>query len=526
MAQAAAPSPLSESLLSSYGAMASPALVPDVKHQDIPRLVQSLRTAFDSGATKDLTTRRSLLQQLQQMMTSGLPLLQDALWKDLHKHPVEAFATELALIKAEIQDCLDYLSDWSQPKLTTTSVCNLPGLAYIVPEPLGVVLIVDAWNYPVNLALLPVIAAVAAGNCVLLRLPDQDTVKHTIVAMMQLLDEYVDSKYVRYVYGGLDESKAVLREKFDLIFATGSHVLGKAVARAAAETLTPTVLELGGKSPAIVDASADVELAARRIAWGSFTNGGQTCVRPDYLLVHASIGDRFVQALVQTITTFYGPDAQQSDSFGRIVNTRMFDRLAKLLEADRSFVSFGGASDSKDLYIQPTLFNFKADMKAFAASAVMQDEVFGPLLPIVYYDGDETEVLRFIKQRPKPLALYLYSTNAKTKARVVNETSSGSMMINDNMMQLANPSVPFGGVGASGMGAYHGKHGFDAFSHRKSVIYKYSLLDLPARYAPYSNTSKRILSVVLYPFTRLQLRVAGGALLALLILIIALSVTG
>lgn len=507
-----------------YGATAPAPPMPDVKQQDVPHIVQSLRASFATGATKNIATRKALLKQLQKLMDEGVPLLEDALWKDLHKHPIESFATELALIKAEIQDFLDDLSSWSKPKLAATALCNLPGLAYIVPEPLGVVCIIDTWNYPVQLALMPLIAALGAGNCVLLRLPDQDTVKHTIVALMTLLDKYVDQRYVRYVYGGLDESKAVLAQKYDLIFATGSHVLGKVVARAAAETLTPIVLELGGKSPAIVDPSADLELSARRLAWAAFTNAGQTCVRPDYLMVHSSIGDRFVDLLYKYTLQFYGVDSQSSDSLGRIVNKRMFDRLTRLIETDRQYVSHGGATDVRDLFIQPTVFNFKSDLAAFERSAVMQDENFGPLLPIYYYDGDETQPIEFISNRPKPLALYHFSTNSRNKARVVKQTSAGSMMVNDCLMQLANPSVPFGGVGNSGMGAYHGKFGFDAFSHRKSVIYKYSLLDLPARYAPYSPMARRILGVVLYPFSKLQIRLTVGTLVLLLALVIALSV--
>ncbi|TYZ60467.1 hypothetical protein PybrP1_002669 [[Pythium] brassicae (nom. inval.)] len=504
----------------------STALLPDVTRQDIAGNVRALREGFDSGATQDVAVRKQLLRQLQTLMREGEAALKDALWKDLHKHPAESFASELALVNTEIQEHLDYVESWAAPELKVTNLVNLPGFSYLTREPLGVVCVIGTWNYPVNLLFTPLVSALAAGNCVLLRLPGDDTTMHVNNALIALLDQYMDPRYVRYVYGGVDETKAMLRERFDLIFATGGCFLGKIVARAAAEHLTPTVLELGGKSPAIVDETADLALAARRIAWAAFLNSGQTCVRPDYVLVDAKVGDKLVAAIEAAVVRFFGPDAQRSESYGRIVNARAFGRLQAVLDADRSRITFGGQSDASERFVAPTLLNFGSDLSAFSASAAMSDELFGPLLPIYYYEaGALSAPTALIKQREKPLALYLFSTSARNKQRVVAATSAGSMVVNDCMVQLTNSHVPFGGVGSSGMGAYHGRHGFEAFSHRKPVIYKYSLLDLSARYAPYTPGGERLLRALQYPYSRTVYRGLTLLALALVVLVVALIIS-
>uniref|UniRef100_K3WWD0 Aldehyde dehydrogenase n=1 Tax=Globisporangium ultimum (strain ATCC 200006 / CBS 805.95 / DAOM BR144) TaxID=431595 RepID=K3WWD0_GLOUD len=492
-----------------FAANSGSAQVPDVAKQDIAAHVKSLRKSFKAGATRDLQVRKKLLKQVQTLMREGEPALKEALWKDLHKHPTESYAVEFSGLYGEVQDHLDCLDAWTAPERVTTNLANLPGLSYIHREPLGVVCVIGTWNYPVNLMFTPLIAAISAGNCVLLRLPGEDTTMHTNNVLISLLDKYMDNRYVRYVYGGVEETKAMLRERFDLIFATGGCFLGKVVAKAAAEHLTPTILELGGKSPVIVDASANLALAAKRIAWGAFTNSGQTCVRPDYVLVDAKVGDRFVKALEAVVTQFYGKDPKASPCYGRIVNVRSFNRLQTLLRSDHKHVTFGGDCDEKERFIHPTILNFQTNFEAFTSSAVMTEELFGPLLPVYYYDSDNiSQAIDFIVAREKPLALYVFTTESATKQRVIQETSAGSMMVNDTMMQLSNAHVPFGGVGQSGMGAYHGKFGFDAFSHRKPVVYKYNRLDLAQRYPPYTPSSERVLRAVQYPFSKLQLRVA------------------
>ncbi|KAF1326206.1 Aldehyde dehydrogenase, partial [Globisporangium splendens] len=517
--------PTTESAIDMYGSMAS-APLPDVSKQDIAATVAHLREHFDTGATQDVRVRKQLLRQLQTMMREGETAMKDAMWKDLHKHPSESLICELALVNSEIQDFIDYIDEWTAPEFRLSNIANLPGLSYVHREPLGVVCVIGTWNYPVNLLLTPLVAALAAGNCVLLRLPGDDTTRHLNNVFIALLDKYMDNRYVRYVYGGVEETKTMLREKYDLIFATGGCFLGKIVARAAAETLTPTVLELGGKSPVIVDETCDIALAARRITWGAFTNAGQTCVRPDYVLVDAKVGDRFVQALETTIASFYGNDPKQSECYGRIVNSRMFERLHRLVDQDRASVTFGGDSDAHERYIGPTLLNFKTDFAKFKASATMSDEIFGPLLPIFYYEAGNLSVpIKFIKDGEKPLALYLFSTNGANKQRVIKQTSAGSMVVNDVMVQLSNGHVPFGGVGNSGMGAYHGRHGLEAFSHRKPVIYKYSLLDLRARYAPYTPAGDRIMRIVQYPYSRNVFRALKLFGFALFVLIVALIIS-
>ncbi|TMW59339.1 hypothetical protein Poli38472_004408 [Pythium oligandrum] len=495
---------------------------PDVTKQDTAADVQALRETFRSGATRDLKQRRELLLQLQRLMKEGEAMMKEAAWKDLHKHPTETYACEISLINQEIQDFLDHLEDWSKPEMTLTSLTNLPGLSYICRDPLGVVCVVSTWNYPINLLFMPLIPALAAGNCVLLRLPGDDTTRYLNNVFITLLDKYMDKRFVRYVYGGVEETKAMLRERYDLIFATGGGFLGKIIARSAAEYLTPMVLELGGKSPAIIDETVDITIAARRLTWGAFTNAGQTCVRPDYLLVDERVGDKLVAEIEKNVRAFYGEDPKESNGYGRIVNARAFARLNTIVQADKARITFGGVADEKESYISPTMLNFKTDLDGFVSSKAMEDELFGPLLPIYYYPAGKLQAaIDFVSAREKPLALYFYSTNSKNKQRVVRETTAGSMVINDSMMQLSNPHLPFGGVGSSGMGAYHGRHGFDAFSHRKAVMYKYSLLDLPARYMPYTAASERMLRLLLYPVSRRQLRVVK--LLGLAVVLVAIG---
>ncbi|GLD97728.1 hypothetical protein PINS_up006418 [Pythium insidiosum] len=311
----------------------------------------------------------------------------------------------------------------------------------------------------------------------------------------------MDKRVVRYVHGGVDESRTMLEQKFDLIFCTGGEFIGKIVAQAAAKTLTPTVLELGGKSPAIVDETCDLDVCVRRLAWGSFLNAGQTCVRPDYVLVHHKIGDRFVSKLEETLRGFFGEDPQKSESYGRLINSRAFERVSGLLAKDKARVTVGGQVDAADRFIAPTFFNYKQDKTAFLSSACMSQEIFGPLLPIHYYDSLD-DALEIVNAGAKPLALYVYTSNTKTRNRVLNETSSGSVCVNDAIMQLSNPHLPFGGVGNSGMGAYHGKHSFDAFSHKKSVLVRSTWLDVKERYYPYTERSAKIMVPALRPISR------------------------
>jgi aldehyde dehydrogenase (NAD+) len=460
--------------------------------------VQALRASFRSGATRDLNTRLSQLKQLRRLLNENVREIQDALFHDLRKPPAETLIAEVAPVRGEISLHEEELHNWAAPERVWTNVANLPGRSFVQRDPLGVVCIISTWNYPVQLSLWPLVGALSAGNCVLLRLPMDDTCVHTSELLKRLVTSYMDPRFVRVVHGGVEATQATLQQKFDLILCTGGTAIGKIVAEAAAKTLTPTILELGGKSPTIVDESCDVAVTARRIAWGAFMNAGQTCLRPDYVLASKKIGDELVAAIQTEVVKFFGVDAQKSASFGRLITKQFFDRVAGLLETDEAFVVFGGETDREDQFVAPTLLNFKQDVDAFTRSAVMQGEVFSPLLPVVYYDTLE-EAIDFVNDREKPLALYLYSSNSATRTRVLAETSSGSACVNDSIMQSVNLNLPFGGVGASGMGSYHGKHSFDAFSHKKSVLIKYAMLDAPQRYMPYSNSALKIVLMLLKP---------------------------
>ncbi|KAH7477249.1 hypothetical protein KRP22_001166 [Phytophthora ramorum] len=460
--------------------------------------VQALRTSFRSGTTRDLKTRLAQLKQLRRLVNENVREIQDALFRDLRKPPAETLTMELAPVRGEISLHEEELENWAAPERVWTNVANLPGRSYIQREPLGVVCILSTWNYPVQLSLWPLVGAISAGNCVLLRLPDHDTCVHTSELLLKLVTTYMDPRFVRVVHGGIPATQAALQHKFDLILCTGGATIGKIVAEAAARTLTPTILELGGKSPTIVDETCDVAVTARRITWAAFVNAGQTCLRPDYLLVSAKVGDELVAAIQRAITAFFEQDPQKSASYGRLITQKAFDRVAGLLEKDAEYVVSGGEKDREDLFVAPTLLNFKTDVDAFTRSAVMQEEVFSPLLPVVYYDTLD-EAIDFVNDREKPLALYLYSSEYKTRMRVLAETSSGSACVNDSMVQTTNYNLPIGGVGASGMGSYHGKYSFDAFSHKKSVLIRYAMLDAPQRYMPYNDAALKIVLMLMKP---------------------------
>ncbi|OWZ12934.1 Aldehyde dehydrogenase [Phytophthora megakarya] len=472
--------------------------VPPTPSDAIASSVAALRSSFRSGATRDLKTRLSQLKQLRRLVNENVRELQDALFHDLRKPPAETLIAELAPIRGEISVHEDELEEWAAPERVWTNVANLPGRSYVQREPLGVVCIISTWNYPVQLSLWPLIGAISAGNCALLRLPPDDTCVHTSELLLKLITTYLDPRFVRVVHGGISATQTTLQQRFDLILCTGGHTIGKIVAEAAAKTLTPTILELGGKSPTIVDDTCDVAVTAKRITWAAFMNAGQTCLRPDYLLVSAKVGDELVAAIQKEIKAFFGDDAQKSASYGRLITQKAFDRVEEFLEKDAEFVVFGGEKDRKDQFVAPTLLNFKKDVDAFTRSAVMQQEVFSPLLPVLYYDTLD-EVIDFVNDREKPLALYLYSSDYKVRTRVLEETSSGSACVNDSIVQSVNLNLPFGGVGSSGMGSYHGKYSFDAFSHKKSVLVRYTMFDAPQRYMPYNNSALKIVLLLLKP---------------------------
>jgi acyl-CoA reductase-like NAD-dependent aldehyde dehydrogenase len=410
------------------------------------------------------------------MMKEGLPKLQRALWRDLHKNPGEALMAELGNVMHDVKYALQHLESWMAPETVETGRVNRGAVSQIYHDPLGVVLVIGAWNYPVHLTLSPLVGALSAGNCCCVKMPSEKYSGHTSRAMAELIAEYLDPNAVQVIEGARESTQAVLEPRWDLIFFTGGAFVGKMVHAAAAKHLTPTILELGGKSPTLVapDAASDPErlrAAARRIAWGSFSNSGQTCIRPDYAFVHASVADAFVDEMRRAVREFYGAAPQRTAAFGRVINQRAHDRLTALLDRDRAFVAFGGDADRADKYVAPTLLDFGDDFEAFTSSAAMADEIFGPILPVYRYTSTQ-ELVDFVNARDKPLAMYLFSEDEATVESVLGHTSCGGACVNETLMHLANPKLPFGGVGRSGMGSYHGHHSFKSFSHSKSVLKK------------------------------------------------------
>lgn len=441
---------------------------------EIQEIVSNQKAFFKTQQTKNIKFRKMYLEKLRDIVIKNEDLLYEAIHKDFGKSRFDTFTTELSFVLNDIDYYLKNVSSFSKPKRVTTNLSNQIGKSSIHPEPLGCVLVIGAWNYPYQLSLSPMIAALAAGNCCILK--PSEIAENTMKVMAQLINENFPPEYL-YVYeGGIDETTALLQLKFDKIFFTGSTKVGKIVYKAAAEHLTPVVLELGGKSPAIVTKDADLEVAAKRIVWGKFLNAGQTCVAPDYLLVEESIHEQFLEMLRKQITEFqYGPDAEQ---YTRIINRRNFDRLVKLIDKDQLY--FGGNSDERKLYIEPTLLN-----NVNWEDEVMQEEIFGPLLPVISFNSFNL-VLNTILDLEKPLAAYLFTQNSEEKDAFTAKLSFGGGCINDVIMHLGNDRLPFGGVGNSGIGNYHGKFGFEAFSHQKSVLEKATWGEPSIKYPPYS----------------------------------------
>ncbi len=452
----------------------------------IPEIVNELRDGFRNGALRDIESRRSQLRQLRAMLTEQEGRLIDALVADVGKPRIEAYSTEIAFTLNEIDHTLKHLDAWTKPSKVKVPLTFKPGRASLRPEPLGTVCIIAPWNYPVQLLFAPLVPALAAGNTAVLK-PSEVT--PSVSALVdEIVPQYFSSSNVAVVTGAVDETTVLLEQRFDHIFYTGNGKVGRIVMRAAAEHLTPVTLELGGKSPAIVAADANIGVAAKRIAWAKFLNAGQTCVAPDYVLVDERVEDQLLSALAEAVTAYYGADPRQSNDYARIVNEHHHDRLMKLLD-DGGFEAtvVGGSGDRASRYLAPTVL---AGVKPDAA--VMADEIFGPILPVLGV-GDVDEAIRFVNDREKPLALYAFSADDETLEHVVANTSAGGVTLNHAVLHLAVPDLPFGGVGESGMGSYHGKSGFDTFSHAKAVLDKPTRPDPALMYPPYTNTKKKII---------------------------------
>ncbi len=444
--------------------------------EEIKNILTNQKTFFQNGTTLDIKFRCDALTCLFDKIKEMRSEIHAALYTDLRKSEFEAIETETSGILEEIIYMRKGLKKWAKPKRAALHLNNLPGKGRIYPEPYGSVLIFSAWNYPFQLAISPLIAALAAGNCVVLKPAAQAPA--TAEVIKKLLDACFAPEYIATVPGGKNEGEILLQHKFDYILYTGGPEAGRKVMLAAAENLTPVTLELGGKSPCVVAADIDLNVTAKRLVWGKFLNAGQTCLAPDYLLVHADVKLPLLEKMKEIVERFYGENPQRSPDYPRIINEGHFDRLAGLLENQEIFC--GGGIDRGDLYIEPTILD-ETDPEA----EVMREEIFGPVLPLVTWTEID-EVVKFINARPKPLALYYFSKHKRDLKALLNRTSSGGVAVNDTITHFINASMPFGGVGESGIGAYHGKYGFDTFSHFKSVMIKSTLIDVPVRYPPFA----------------------------------------
>lgn len=440
-------------------------------------MLHTQRAYFQTGDTKDVEFRIRQLKKLYQWITVHEQEIMDALYMDLNKSNFEAYATEIGIVKEEIRYTLKHLRKWAAPKRVPTPITQFPSKSFIYPEPYGIVLIMSPWNYPFQLTIAPLVGAICAGNCAVVK-PSAYS-PHTTKVMADMLRELFQEKYIAVVEGGRQENQALLNEKFDYIFFTGSVNVGKYVMEKASAHLTPVSLELGGKSPCIVDETADLKLAAKRIVWGKFLNSGQTCVAPDYILVQNSVKDKLVRYMEKYIRKMFGKDPMQNPDYPKMINEKHFHRVLGLTE--RAHVVCGGGSDVDMLKIEPTVLD-----QVTWESPVMQEEIFGPLLPVLtFYDIEE--VIQMVNARPRPLALYYFTKDEQREAMMLKQVSYGGGCINDTIVHLATSHMPFGGVGNSGMGGYHGKDSFDTFTHKKSIMKKSVLLDIPIRYAPFKN---------------------------------------
>lgn len=449
---------------------------------DFKELVSAQRRYWNSGATRSLAFRKDMLERLEQAIEGREKELLEALREDLGKAPYESYACEVGMTLAELRHAKKHLSRWAAPQGRPSPLALFPAKSRVLADPYGAVLIMSPWNYPVQLTLVPLISALAAGNCAVVK--PSAYAPAVSAALAALIAEVFPREYVAAVEGGRAENSALLEEHFDYIFFTGSTEVGKTVMTAAAKFLTPVTLELGGKSPVIIGADADLKLAARRLAWGKFLNAGQTCVAPDHIWVPEGLRDALVEELNRQIHVLYGENPLESPDLPKIVNEKHFMRVNGLIQEEK--IAVGGKSDLKTRKIEPTVL-----VDVDETDPAMGEEIFGPVIPILTYT-DLDELLARQQRKPRPLALYIFTKDRRTEERILQMVPSGGVCVNDAVVHLANPNVPFGGVGDSGMGACHGKAGFDTFTHYRTVVRRGSL-DLPLRYPPYGGKSLGLL---------------------------------
>lgn len=443
---------------------------------DYRGLIQRQRAYFRAGKSRSIAVRIHRLKALETWICMHEKEIARALHHDLRKSETEAYITEIGIVRDELRYTIKRLSGWAKPKLVPTPITQFPSISFRYPEPYGSVLIMSPWNYPFQLTVAPLIGAISAGNCAVIK-PSAYSA-HTSALLKRMVEELFEESYVAVIEGGRKENESLLNQKFDYIFFTGSVEVGKLVMKKAAEHLTPVSLELGGKSPCIVDETADIRLAAKRIVWGKLLNSGQTCVAPDYVLVHKTVKDKLIKQMVRQIQKMYGKEPLLSADYPKIINEKHFQRLCGYLTEGKRV--FGGNVRRELLQIEPTILD-----DITWNDSIMKEEIFGPIIPVLTF-YDLREAITMVNTRPKPLALYFFTRDKAREKRVLREISYGGGCINDTVVHLATSHLPFGGVGASGMGAYHGKASFDTFTHYKSIMKKSLFLDIPLRYAPFT----------------------------------------
>lgn len=440
------------------------------------KLVENQKAFFNSNQTKEIDFRIRQLKKLKSILEKNEKLLYDSIYSDFKKSEFDTYATELLLIYSEIKEAINKITNWSKKKRAKTNLPNLPGRSYIIPEPLGVTLIVGAWNYPYQLSIVPAVSSIAAGNTVILKPSELPSAASGAIA--KIINENFDENYFTVIEGGIPETTELLNQKFDKIFFTGSTSVGKIVYQAAAKNLTPVTLELGGKSPAFVTADCNLKNSIKRIVWAKFLNSGQTCIAPDYIFVENSIKEIFLHALKEQIEK--SNYLIENNNYTQIINENTFNRLIKLIDKDKIYC--GGNYNFEKRFIQPTVLhniNFDDD--------IMRDEIFGPILPVISYDNLDG-VISKIKERSKPLACYVFTNSNQIKKKIFREISFGGGAVNDAVMHLSNLYMPYGGVGESGTGSYHGEAGFKTFSHYKSILEKTFLFEPNLKYPPYTKS--------------------------------------
>ena len=456
--------------------------------KELKNIIKSQRDFFNTNITKSVEYRLQMLQRLKKIINANEEKILSALYNDLSKSKSEAYMSEVAMVYAELDEALKKVREWSRSQRARGTIGTFPAKNYVFSEPYGIVLIMSPWNYPFNLAIAPLIAAISAGNCAVIKCSKES--KYTSNLIKEIINNTFDKKYIYCVDSDI-EYNDVIYQKYDYIFFTGSSRVGKIIMRAASENLTPVSLELGGKCPCIVDESANIKIAAKRIVWGKLLNAGQTCVSVDYVAVHNSVKEKLIKCILKEIKSRYH-DALNSNTYPRIINEHHYKRLLNLIKVEKNII--GGRADEFSRKIEPAVLP-EADFE----DEIMKEEIFGPLLPIIEYD-DIKKLIRTIKDREKPLACYVFTKYEKTARHIIKSISYGGGCVNDVVIQVSNHYMPFGGVGNSGIGSYHGKFGFDTFSHKKSVVWNETMLDLPIRYAPFNLLKFRMLKYILTKF--------------------------